>query len=148
MLFPNGPNSQSKIREKQSLKEVEREIEIETETERERLRGRLEVGFVQWCPLRLGFLQGCFGFIPLLQEVAPAINWDFSDDNQARYCVLEGFKLDCSGNQYPIIRFEALEFRVLNINQFNETMTIARLDPSGMDLVLKTTSVPLWIILF
>ncbi|KAF3970830.1 hypothetical protein CMV_005509 [Castanea mollissima] len=58
------------------------------------------------------------------------ISYPFWGANRPEYCGRQGFKLECSydyGYPIPIIRFEE-EFLVLNINQSQNIMTIARLD--------------------
>ena len=56
------------------------------------------------------------------------ISYPFLRDNRPEFCGFPQFKLTCRDNEYPIISFEELEFRVLNINQSHYIMTIARLD--------------------
>ncbi|GMY15302.1 LEAF RUST 10 DISEASE-RESISTANCE LOCUS RECEPTOR-LIKE PROTEIN KINASE-like 2.7 [Fagus crenata] len=56
------------------------------------------------------------------------ISFPFWGDDRSEYCGLPGFQLECHDGKYPTIRFEELEFRVLHINTWLHTMTIARLD--------------------
>jgi hypothetical protein len=56
------------------------------------------------------------------------ISFPFWGGNRSQYCGLPGFQLECHDGQYPIIRFEELEFRVLDINKYHHIMTISRLD--------------------
>ena len=56
------------------------------------------------------------------------ISFPFWGGNRSQYCGLPGFLLECNDNEYSIIRFEELEFRVLDINKSHHIMTIARLD--------------------
>ena len=56
------------------------------------------------------------------------VSYPFWGCDRPEYCGREGFKLECHHNEYPIIRFEALDFRVLKIDKFFPIMTIARLD--------------------
>ena len=56
------------------------------------------------------------------------ISYPFLGGDRPDYCGFPEFKLGCRDDEYPIIRFEELEFRVLNINQSHLIMTIARLD--------------------
>ncbi|KAG7944647.1 hypothetical protein I3843_15G113100 [Carya illinoinensis] len=56
------------------------------------------------------------------------------DDDRPDYCGHrdKGYELKCSNdednNEYPVLQFEELEFRVLNFNQSTKNMTIARMD--------------------
>ena len=59
------------------------------------------------------------------------ISYPFWGGNRPEYCGIQGVELRCRDNEYPIISFEELEFRVLNINQSHYIMTIARLDLSN-----------------
>uniref|UniRef100_A0A2N9I0E4 non-specific serine/threonine protein kinase n=1 Tax=Fagus sylvatica TaxID=28930 RepID=A0A2N9I0E4_FAGSY len=61
------------------------------------------------------------------------ISFPFWGDDRSQYCGLPGFQLECHDGKYPIIRFEELEFRVLHINTFLHTMSIARLDLLNID---------------
>jgi len=56
------------------------------------------------------------------------ITYPFWEDSRPEYCGQHGYNLSCRNNEYPVLRFEALEFRVLNINPSTQTVTIARLD--------------------
>ena len=56
------------------------------------------------------------------------IPYPFLGGDRPDYCGFPAFKLTCRDNEYPIISFEELEFRVLNINQSHYIMTIARSD--------------------
>jgi hypothetical protein len=56
------------------------------------------------------------------------ITFPFWGDSRPEYCGQHGYKLSCRNNEYPVLRFEALEFRVLSINTANQTYTIARSD--------------------
>ena len=56
------------------------------------------------------------------------IPYSFLGGNRSELCGFQEFKLTCRDNEYPIIRIEELEFLVLNINQSQYIMTIARLD--------------------
>ena len=56
------------------------------------------------------------------------IPYPFFGGNRSELCGFQEFKLTCRDNEYPIIRIEELEFLVLNINQSQYIMTIARLD--------------------
>jgi hypothetical protein len=56
------------------------------------------------------------------------IPYPFWGDSRPEYCGHYGYNLSCRNNEYPVLRFEALEFRVLNISTANRTFTIARLD--------------------
>jgi hypothetical protein len=56
------------------------------------------------------------------------IPYPFWEDSRPEYCGHRGYKLSCRNNEYPVLRFEELEFRVLNINTSTPTFTIARVD--------------------
>lgn len=56
------------------------------------------------------------------------ISFPFWGGNRPVYCGHEGFELECHNSQYFVIKFEALEFRVPNINQSRHIRTIARSD--------------------
>ena len=56
------------------------------------------------------------------------ISFPFWGGNRSQYCGLPGFLLECHDNEYSIIRFEELEFRVLDINKSHHIMTLVRLD--------------------
>ncbi|XP_075662113.1 LEAF RUST 10 DISEASE-RESISTANCE LOCUS RECEPTOR-LIKE PROTEIN KINASE-like 2.1 isoform X1 [Castanea sativa] len=56
------------------------------------------------------------------------ISYPFLGDDRPEFCGIPEFKLRCSGNEYPIISFKELDFRVLDINQSHYIMTIARSD--------------------
>ncbi|XP_062158442.1 LEAF RUST 10 DISEASE-RESISTANCE LOCUS RECEPTOR-LIKE PROTEIN KINASE-like 2.8 [Alnus glutinosa] len=56
------------------------------------------------------------------------IPYPFWGDSRPEYCGQHGYNLNCRNNEYPVLRFEALEFRVLNINTSTRTFTIARSD--------------------
>ncbi|XP_062158438.1 LEAF RUST 10 DISEASE-RESISTANCE LOCUS RECEPTOR-LIKE PROTEIN KINASE-like 1.2 isoform X1 [Alnus glutinosa] len=56
------------------------------------------------------------------------ITYPFWGDNRPEYCGQHGYNLSCRNNDYPVLRIEELEFRVLNINKSTRTFTIARLD--------------------
>ncbi|KAG6675732.1 hypothetical protein I3842_15G118300 [Carya illinoinensis] len=65
------------------------------------------------------------------------------DDDRPDYCGHrdKGYELQCV-NEYPVLRFEELKFRVLNVNQSTNKMTIARTDLWGNlcpDKKLNTT---------
>jgi hypothetical protein len=59
------------------------------------------------------------------------ITYPFWGDNRPECCGHHGYNLSCRNNDYTVLRFEELEFRVLNINTANRTFTIARLDLWG-----------------
>ncbi|KAK7844362.1 leaf rust 10 disease-resistance locus receptor-like protein kinase-like 2.8 [Quercus suber] len=59
------------------------------------------------------------------------VYYPFWGGNQTEYCGRQGFKLECYNNEYPIIKFEELEFLILNISESQDVMTIARLDLCG-----------------
>ncbi|KAG2667473.1 hypothetical protein I3760_15G116900 [Carya illinoinensis] len=52
------------------------------------------------------------------------------DDDRPDYCGHrdKGYQLKCFNNEYPVLQFEELEFRVLNFNQPTSRMTIVRKD--------------------
>ncbi|KAF3954018.1 hypothetical protein ACB098_04G076000 [Castanea mollissima] len=56
------------------------------------------------------------------------VSYPFWGDYRPEHCGCQGFKLECYDEKYPIIKFEELEFLILNINQSQNIMTIARLD--------------------
>ncbi|XP_030939709.1 LEAF RUST 10 DISEASE-RESISTANCE LOCUS RECEPTOR-LIKE PROTEIN KINASE-like 2.7 [Quercus lobata] len=56
------------------------------------------------------------------------VSYPFWGGNRPESCGRQGFKLECYNDEYPIIKFEELEFLILNINQAQNNMTIARLD--------------------
>jgi hypothetical protein len=56
------------------------------------------------------------------------ITYPFWGDSRPEFCGQHGYNLSCHNNEYPVLRFEALEFRVLNISTANRTFTIARSD--------------------
>ncbi|KAK7847934.1 leaf rust 10 disease-resistance locus receptor-like protein kinase-like 1.4 [Quercus suber] len=56
------------------------------------------------------------------------VSYPFWGVNRPEYCGRQGFKLECYDDEYPIIKFEELEFLILNINESQNNMTIARLD--------------------
>jgi len=56
------------------------------------------------------------------------IPYPFWEGSRPPYCGQHGYNLSCRNNEYPVLRFEALEFRVLNINTSTRTFTIARSD--------------------
>jgi len=56
------------------------------------------------------------------------ILYPFWGDSRPQYCGLHGYNLSCRNNLYSVLKFEELEFRVLNINTATRTFTIARLD--------------------
>jgi hypothetical protein len=56
------------------------------------------------------------------------IPYPFWGDSRPEYCGQHEYNLSCQNNEYPVLRFEELEFRVLKINTANRTFTIARLD--------------------
>jgi len=56
------------------------------------------------------------------------IPYPFWEDSRPQSCGQHGYNLSCRNNDYPVLRFEELEFRVLNINRANGTFTIARSD--------------------
>jgi hypothetical protein len=73
------------------------------------------------------------------------ITYPFWDDSRPEYCGHRGYKLSCRNNEYPVLRFEELEFRVLNIDKSTQNFTIARSDlwegPCALPPVLfQTTS--------
>ncbi|XP_042960590.1 LEAF RUST 10 DISEASE-RESISTANCE LOCUS RECEPTOR-LIKE PROTEIN KINASE-like 2.7 [Carya illinoinensis] len=55
------------------------------------------------------------------------------DDGRPDYCGRrdKGYELKCFNNEYPVLQFEELKFRVLNLNQSTNNMTIARMDLWG-----------------
>ncbi|XP_042962255.1 LEAF RUST 10 DISEASE-RESISTANCE LOCUS RECEPTOR-LIKE PROTEIN KINASE-like 2.1 isoform X2 [Carya illinoinensis] len=55
------------------------------------------------------------------------------DDDRPDYCGhgVNGYKLECVNNEYPVLQFEGLEFRVMNFDQSTKNMTIARTDLWG-----------------
>ncbi|KAG6627501.1 hypothetical protein CIPAW_15G133100 [Carya illinoinensis] len=54
-------------------------------------------------------------------------------DDRPDYCGHrdKGYELECFNNEYPVLQFEELKFRVLNFNQSTNNMTIARMDLWG-----------------
>jgi hypothetical protein len=56
------------------------------------------------------------------------IPYPFWGDSRPEYCGHRGYNLSCRNNDYPVLEFEALEFRVLNIDKSTRNFTIARLD--------------------
>ncbi|XP_042961430.1 LEAF RUST 10 DISEASE-RESISTANCE LOCUS RECEPTOR-LIKE PROTEIN KINASE-like 2.1 [Carya illinoinensis] len=52
------------------------------------------------------------------------------DDGRPDYCGRrdKGYELKCFNNEYPVLQFEELKFRLLNLNQSTNNMTIARMD--------------------
>ena len=56
------------------------------------------------------------------------VSYPFWGGDRPKYCGRQGFKLECYDNEYPIIKFKELEFLILNINESQNNMTIARLD--------------------
>jgi hypothetical protein len=56
------------------------------------------------------------------------IPYPFWEGSRPQYCGQHGYNLSCRNNEYPVLRFEELEFRVLNINTSTPTFTIARVD--------------------
>jgi len=56
------------------------------------------------------------------------IPYPFWEGSRPPYCGQHGYNLSCRNNEYPVLRFDALEFRVLNINTSTRTFTIARSD--------------------
>jgi hypothetical protein len=56
------------------------------------------------------------------------ITFPFWGDSRPESCGHRGYKLSCRNNDYPVHEFEALEFRVLNINTSTRNFTIARVD--------------------
>ncbi|KAG2667468.1 hypothetical protein I3760_15G116600 [Carya illinoinensis] len=55
------------------------------------------------------------------------------NDGRPDYCGhrYKGYELECFKNEYPVLQFEDLKFRVLNFNQNTNNMTIARMDLWG-----------------
>uniref|UniRef100_A0A2N9HTY4 Wall-associated receptor kinase galacturonan-binding domain-containing protein n=1 Tax=Fagus sylvatica TaxID=28930 RepID=A0A2N9HTY4_FAGSY len=66
--------------------------------------------------------------VPMTVEISKTFRSLFGEMNRSQYCGLPGFQLECHDGQYPIIRFEELEFRVLDIDKYHHIMTISRLD--------------------
>ncbi|XP_050256645.1 LEAF RUST 10 DISEASE-RESISTANCE LOCUS RECEPTOR-LIKE PROTEIN KINASE-like 2.4 [Quercus robur] len=56
------------------------------------------------------------------------VSYPFWGGDRPEYCGRQGFKLECNYYEYTIIKFEELEFLVLNINESQNNMTIARWD--------------------
>ena len=71
------------------------------------------------------------------------IPYSFLGENRSELCSFQEFKLTCRDNEYPIIRIEELEFLVLNINQSQYIMTIARLDLWNSPCPPKFVNTPL-----
>ncbi|XP_075661967.1 LEAF RUST 10 DISEASE-RESISTANCE LOCUS RECEPTOR-LIKE PROTEIN KINASE-like 2.1 [Castanea sativa] len=56
------------------------------------------------------------------------VSYPFWGVNRPEHCGRQGFKLECYDEEYPIIKFEKLEFLILNISESQNIMTIARWD--------------------
>ena len=56
------------------------------------------------------------------------VSYPFWGGDRPENCGRQGFKLECNYYEYTTIKFEELEFLVLNINQSRNNMTIARGD--------------------
>ncbi|XP_059455082.1 LEAF RUST 10 DISEASE-RESISTANCE LOCUS RECEPTOR-LIKE PROTEIN KINASE-like 2.5 [Corylus avellana] len=56
------------------------------------------------------------------------IPFPFWGGTRPQYCGDEDHELTCVNNEYPVLGFEALDFRVLNINTSSRSFTIARSD--------------------
>jgi hypothetical protein len=56
------------------------------------------------------------------------IPFPFCGGTRPQYCGDEDHELRCVNNEYPVLGFEALDFRVLNINTSSRSFTIARSD--------------------
>jgi hypothetical protein len=56
------------------------------------------------------------------------ISFPFWGGGQPENCGQPGYELRCHNNEYPVLGFEGLDIRVLNINTSYPTFTIARLD--------------------
>ena len=57
------------------------------------------------------------------------VSYPFWGGDRPEHCGRQGFELECYYYyEYPIIKFKELEFLVLNINESQNIMTIARLD--------------------
>ncbi|KAM3703181.1 hypothetical protein ACJW30_04G077100 [Castanea mollissima] len=56
------------------------------------------------------------------------VSYPFWGVNRPEYCGRQGFKLECYDEEYPIIKFEKLEFLILDISESQNIMTIARWD--------------------
>ena len=81
--------------------------------------------------------------IPFDCERIKNIPYSFLGENRSKLCSFQEFKLTCRDNEYPIIRIEELEFLVLNINQSQYIMTIARLDLWNSPCPPKFVNTPL-----
>jgi hypothetical protein len=68
--------------------------------------------------------------VPIGYKCGSLINipYPFWGDSRPEYYGQHGYNLSCRNNECPVLRFEALEFRVLDINTGTRTFTIARLD--------------------
>ncbi|KAG6627507.1 hypothetical protein CIPAW_15G133600 [Carya illinoinensis] len=55
------------------------------------------------------------------------------NDSRPDYCGHrdKGYELECFNNEYPVLQFEELKFRVLNFSQSTNNMIIARMDLWG-----------------
>lgn len=73
------------------------------------------------------------------------IPFPFWGDGRPQYCGHQVHELSCRDNQYLVMEFGELKFRVLNISQLSYRMTIARLDlwdhpcPDSPEAFLNTT---------
>ncbi|KAG7942129.1 hypothetical protein I3843_16G084200 [Carya illinoinensis] len=56
------------------------------------------------------------------------ISFPFWGGERPQYCGHRVYKLECRNDSYTVMKFEELEFRVLNINQSTRIMSIARVD--------------------
>uniref|UniRef100_A0A2N9I2F4 Uncharacterized protein n=1 Tax=Fagus sylvatica TaxID=28930 RepID=A0A2N9I2F4_FAGSY len=68
--------------------------------------------------------------VPMTVEISKTFRSLFWGGNRSHYIAVSRRvpSLSAYDNTYPIIRFEELEFRVLDINKSHHIMTIARLD--------------------
>ncbi|KAB1227105.1 hypothetical protein CJ030_MR1G001038 [Morella rubra] len=73
------------------------------------------------------------------------IPFPFWGDGRPQYCGHQVHELSCRDNQYLVMEFGEIKFRVLNISQLSYRMTIARLDlwdrscPDSPEAFLNTT---------
>ncbi|XP_040999369.1 LEAF RUST 10 DISEASE-RESISTANCE LOCUS RECEPTOR-LIKE PROTEIN KINASE-like 1.2 isoform X1 [Juglans microcarpa x Juglans regia] len=56
------------------------------------------------------------------------IYFPFWGGARPQYCGYRGYELECRNDSYAVMKFEELEFRVLNINQSALSMSIVRMD--------------------
>ncbi|KAF8037742.1 hypothetical protein BT93_B0548 [Corymbia citriodora subsp. variegata] len=56
------------------------------------------------------------------------VSYPFWGGNRPQFCGLEGFKLECHEDEYPILEYQEQKYGVLKIDQHLRTMTIVRVD--------------------